>query len=67
MKPRCVSQQLVPENDADVAGSLTEIRDALATSEKIDKDVHAKITGYERSVGLLRGLNQRGDQLCPAR
>jgi hypothetical protein len=55
------------EHTADVTASLTEIRDALSTSEQIEKDVHAKVTAYERSVSLLRGLNQRGDQLCPAR
>jgi hypothetical protein len=55
------------EHTADVTTSLTEIRDALATSEQIDKDVHAKVTAYERAVSLLRGLNQRGDQLCPAK
>jgi hypothetical protein len=55
------------EHTADVTVSLGEIRDALATGEQIDKDVHAKVTAYERSVGLLRGLNQRGDQLCPAK
>jgi hypothetical protein len=55
------------EHTADVTASLGEIHDALATGEQIDKDVHAKVTAYERSVGLLKGLNQRGDQLCPAK
>lgn len=50
---------------ADVTTSLGQLRDALATAEQIDKDAHAKISEYERSVGQLRGLNQRGDQLCP--
>jgi len=54
------------EHTAAAAASLAAIRDALATGEQLDKDAHAKITAYARAVGLLRGLNQRGDQLCPA-
>ena len=50
---------------ADVVTSLGQLRDAMATAEQIDKDSHAKIAEFERSVGQLRGLNQRGDQLCP--
>ena len=50
---------------ADVSTSLGQLRDAMATAEQIDKDAHAKVAEFERSVGQLRGLNQRGDQLCP--
>jgi hypothetical protein len=50
---------------ADVVTSLGQLREALVAAEQIDKDSHAKVAEFERSVGQLRGLNQRGDQLCP--
>lgn len=50
---------------ADVTTSLGQLRDAMIAAEQIDNDSHAKIADFERSVGQLRGLNQRGDQLCP--
>jgi len=54
------------DHTAAAAASLSAIRDALVTGEQLDRDAHDKITAYTRAVGLLRGLNQRGDQLCPA-
>jgi hypothetical protein len=56
------TKKLKEHTAADVAASLAEIRDPLSTSEQIEKDVHPKVVGYERSVSLLRGLNQRGDR-----
>jgi len=50
---------------ADIVTSLGQLREALVAAEQIDKDSHAKVAEFERSVGQLRGLNQRGDQLCP--